>query len=303
MKRLRACLALSGLLLVMAGCDSERLTQFAEFSTAGTQYVQAFHKLIIQAGSAFIAADSVTLTVARSQAGPAAVAANAAQFRTDVHTDDKLLAKILVDLGTIDQQATNLCAYFDSISKLTDGKLTSSMTTATTGLLKSVKDLEPAVGKVTLGGEPLSTVVKGATEIVVAHFEVKALNDQLKIAAPVVDTALSLQEAAVERIGDRMKADLAVSLEAYETTHILDPYVKPVPDLPSDWNARRETFLRATATIASVDCARSAIGMLHKAFIQLVQNKQTISLATLLNQIDKISGYAGTIESSLEKKK
>jgi hypothetical protein len=112
----------------------------------------------------------------------------------------------------------------------------------------------------------------------VTDFEVKALNDQLTNATPVIDAALTLQEEAVQRIGDRMKADLAVSLEAFETTNILGPYVKPVPDLPSDWNASRETFLRPTATIASVDNAKSAIGMLNKAFIQLVQNKQTISL-------------------------
>lgn len=139
-----------------------------------TQYVQAFHKLITQAGWAFIAADSVTLTAARNQATAAAVAANAAELSGDVHTHDTKLAKILTDLGTIDQQATNLGAYFDSISKLTDGKLTSSMTTATTGLLKSIEDLDPAVGKVTLGGEPLPAVVKSATGIAVAHFELES---------------------------------------------------------------------------------------------------------------------------------
>jgi hypothetical protein len=297
MKRLTVCLVVPTLLLFLSACDSERLTQFAEFATAGSQYVQAFHTLIAQAGSVFIATDSLVLTTARNQVGAEVVANNAAEFRGNVHKDDELLKTTLNDLGLIDQQATQLGAFFDSISKLTDGKAAASMTTATTGLLTSIEGLNSAVGKVTLGGTPLSTVVSGVTKIAVAHFEVQALNQELQKAAPVIDTALSLQEAAVDRIGDRMKADLTVSLANSESTTILDPYVKNAA-LPANWNASRETYLRATVTINNLDNAKSAVKMLHTAFIQLCENKQTISLATLLAEINKIAGYVAAAEEA-----
>jgi hypothetical protein len=291
------CLVVPTLLLLFSACDSERLTQFAEFATAGSQYVQAFHTLITQAGSVFIATDSLVLTTARNQVGVEVVAKNAAEFRGNVQKNDELLKTTLDDLGLIDQQATQLGAFFDSISNLTDGKAAASMTTATTGLLTSIEGLNSAVGKVTLGGTPLSTVVSGVTKIAVAHFEVKALNQELQKAAPVINTALSLQEAAVSRIGERMKADLTASLANCESTTILDPYVKNAA-LPANWNASRETYLRATVTINNLDNAKSAIKMLHTAFIQLCENKQTISLATLLAEINKIAGYVAAAEEA-----
>ena len=297
MKRLTVFLLVSSLLVLFSACDSERLTQFAEFATAGTQYVQAFHKLINQAGSVFIAADSLALTAARNQAGAELVSKNAAEFRANVQKSNALLKTTLEDLRLIDQQATQLGAFFESISKLTDGKAAASMTTATTGLLTSIEGLNSDVGKVKLGGAPLSTVVGGVTTIVVAHFEVKALNQELQKAAPVIDTALRLQEAAVDRIGQRMKDDLALSLDNSEATTILDPYVKNAA-LPATWNANRERYLRASVTIGSLDNAKSAIQMLHTAFIQLCENKQTISLGTMLGEINKMTGYAGVAEDA-----
>jgi hypothetical protein len=58
----------------LVGCDTERLSQFSSFAAAGSQYVQNFHQLTAQAGSAMIASDSATLIVARTQAGAATFA-------------------------------------------------------------------------------------------------------------------------------------------------------------------------------------------------------------------------------------
>lgn len=53
-------------LTLVYGCDSHRLDQFADFASAGSQYVQNFHQITAQAGSAMIAIDSATLMVIRN---------------------------------------------------------------------------------------------------------------------------------------------------------------------------------------------------------------------------------------------
>src|SRR5208337_1258722 len=63
--RVLALLVLPVLLLTSVACEQERLDQFSTFATAGSQYVQAFHKLIAAAGSAAIAANSESLSDAR----------------------------------------------------------------------------------------------------------------------------------------------------------------------------------------------------------------------------------------------
>jgi len=292
MKHRKQVPTLVAVFLILSGCDSERLTQFGSFASAGSQYVQALHKVIEQAGSAMIASDSATLLVARKQAGTGDAGA--------VAKDDQLLEEYLGNLQKLDYHATLLGSYFEAITNLTNGKAAGSTASAATGLLDSINSLNPSIEKTTFAGKSVKDYVKSGTNLVVAHFEVKALTEQLQKSAPVIDQALALQEAAITAIADQMKASLNATLEVQESTAVIDPYVKGPP--PS-WNSDRESFLRTKITIDDVDHAKSAISQLHTAFRQLVENRNaSIDLTTVLNEISKMSGYAGAIESSLKAK-
>src|SRR5437667_875698 len=107
-----AVIVLAVVFPLSSGCDSQRLDQFASFASAGSQYVQALHKVIEQAGSAMIASDSATLIVARKQAGTG--------DRNAVIRDDQLLEIYLDNLQKIDSHATLLGQYFNAIAKLTN---------------------------------------------------------------------------------------------------------------------------------------------------------------------------------------
>ena len=280
----------TAVLLLLAGCDSERLTQFGSFASAGSQYVQAFHKVIEQAGSAMIASDSATLLVARKQAGTG--------DKQAVIQDDKLLEEYLANLQKLDHHATLLGSYFEAITNLTNGKSADSTASAATGLLDSINSLNPSIEKLTFAGKSVKDFVQSGTKLVVAHFEVKALNDQLQKSAPAIDQALALQEAAISALAEQMKASLNATLEVQESTTVIDPYVSGPP--PS-WNSDREAFLRTKVSIDDVDHAKSAVSLLRTSFRQLVENRSTsIDLTTLLNEISKMAGYARAIESSLK---
>jgi hypothetical protein len=274
------------------GCDSERLDQFVSFATAGSQYAQALHKVIADAGSAMIASDSATLLVIRKQAGggdPNAVTQN-----------DRLLETYLDNLQKIDTHASLLGSYFSAISNLTNGKAASNTATAATGLLDSINNFNPQIEKIAFAGKNIKDFVSPGTNLVVTHFEVKILDEQLHKAAPTIDQALALQEAAVTAIAEQMKAALGASLEVRESTDVIVPYVNGPP---ANWNSNRESFLRVKVTIDSVDHARTAISHLRLAFKQLLENPRTsIDLSTLLGEIGKMAGYASALESSVPSK-
>jgi hypothetical protein len=286
-------------LTFFSSCDTQRLGQFAAFATAGSQYVTAFHQLTAQAGSAMIAIDSVVLITAHNQVG-SDLKTNPSKYESEVVSHDQLLQTYLANLQLLDEHATQLGSYFDAISNLADGKAASGTSTAATDLLNSIEALSPSVAKATFLGKSVQDYVTTGTPLVVAHFEVKALDDQLRKAAPVIDTALSLQEAAVAAIGSQLKASLGDTLSASETNEVVDPYLQTT-ELPANWNTNREAFLRAKVTLGNLDSAQAAIKQLHITFKQLVEDKNaSIDLTTLLNDITKMAGYANSLESSLK---
>jgi hypothetical protein len=273
---------------LLSGCDSNRLDQFASFAAAGSQYVQAFHKVTEKAGSAMIAVDSAALIVARNQAG-------VGDAKT-VEQNDRALETYLANLRMIDSHANLLGAYFDAITRLANGKAADDTSAAAAALLDSIDSFNPQIEKAWFGDKNVKDYIKGGTNLTVTHFEVKALNDHLKKAAPTIDQALTLQEAAIQAIAEQMKASLSDTFTVRESMEVIQPYVQGPP---ANWSAHRESFLRTKMTIADVDNANVAIQKLHASFRELVQNRNaSIDFAALLNDINKIAGYASAIEAS-----
>jgi hypothetical protein len=277
-----------------SGCYQERVNQFSTFATAGSLYVQNFHKLILAAGSAMIAADSATLISAGNLGTPP---------DGTVAKDDQLLAAYLTNLSKIDAHATALGSYFDAVSRLTDKNLGASMATSANGLLDSIAKLNPEIAKVKFAGKSVGDYVNLGVPLVVTAYKVRVLDEHLKKAAPVIDQALALQESALDCIGDQMKASLGAALQVRERTAVIDPYNSaygsmPRKPLPSTWNSDREVFLRAKVTIDSLESAKAAIKSLRTAYQQLVTAKTSPDLSSILDEIDEMGVYVAAVESS-----
>lgn len=283
--------------MALSGCDTTRLSQFGSFAAAGTAYVTTFQTFTADAGSAFISADSATLIVARNQAGNQ-ISTNAAFYEKNIAADDVTLQQYLANLQKLNAHAALLGAYFAAITQLTNGKASAATVTDLDSLVDSINTFNPEIEKASFAGKNVKDYLGAVTNLVVAHFEVKALDAQLAKAAPVIDKALSLQEAAVKAIGAQMKDSLAASLQVQESTNVLTPYVTAGP-LPTSWAANREAYLRENLNLQSADSAETAITSLHKAFTELVTNKQpTINFASLMSDIGKMAGYAADVKAA-----
>lgn len=283
--------------VVLFGCDSQRLGQFSSFAAAGTLYVQTFHQLTAEAGTAMIASDSTTLITARSLAG-SALATHTAQFRSDVQKNDQQLEEYLTTLQKLDAHATLLGSYFGAITQLTNGSADTKVATAADSFLDSINTFNPEIEKATIGNQPIKNFIQPAATLIVDHFEVKALNEQLKKAAPTIDQALTLQEAAVDALTAQIKSSQSASMEARENTDVIDPYATS-GNLAANWQSNRDSFLHDAVTINGLTSAKAAISQLHVTFRQLVQDKHASpNIAALIADIEKVSGYISAVKST-----
>lgn len=284
----------------LPGCDTDRLAQFGTFAAAGSAYVTAFHSFTQQAGVAFIGADSATLITERKMAGESGVASNAATFRQKVSTADTQMKTYLDNLQKLDHHADLLGSYFSAITALTDGKSSSSTVTAVKGLVDSINQFNPEIEKLSFGGKNVKDFLAPVTELVVAHFAVKALDEELKRSAPAIQRALALQQAAVSALGEQMKASLGASLQVQESKDVIGPYVANAP-LPDTWPAARLAYLQASLDLQTADSAKAAVGKLQSAFTDLTTNTHAqIDFRSLVDAIGKMAGYASAAKSATQ---
>ena len=285
-------------MLFLVGCDTDRLAQFGSFAAAGTAYVTTFQTFTAGAGSAFIAADSATFVKARTNQDDAHLVANAKVLRAALAEDDKTLKAYLSNLQKLNAHANLLGAYFAAMTQLTNGKASAATVTSMNSLLDSINTFNPEIEKASFAGKNVKDFLGVATQLVVTHYEVKELDEQLKKSAPVIDRALTLQQAAVEAISAQLSDSLSASLQLQESANVLDPYVTPGP-LPSAWIASREAYIRQNVMLQSADGADAAIKSLHTAFTQLATDKSsTINFAKLYSDIGTMAGYAAAAQAS-----
>ena len=290
---------LVGSALALCGCDQERLDQYSTFATAGSLYVASFHQLTTQAGSAMIAVDSVVFIQEHSNVA-SDLAKHPKVYSDKLTQHDKLLLQHLAVLKLLDAHATLLGSYFNAIAKLTDGKTATATSAGATDLLKAIDGMDNDISKCTLGGKTVSEYVTVGTSFVVAHFQVKALDDQLQSSAPIIERALELQEAAVAALSQEIKSSLGDALSAKEMSDVINPYLN-AHDLPANWNTNREAYLRASMTLTTADSAQTAIKQLHNSFKQLVENKTgPVDLQTLVKGVTDMAAYANAADATLK---
>ena len=289
-------------ILCLVGCDTDRLAQFGAFAAAGSAYATTFQIFTAEVGSAFIAADSAVLVKARTNLDAPHLTANAPVLRASLAQDDKTLKEYLANLQKLDAHAKLLEEYFEAMTNLTNGKSSAATVTSMDSLVDAIDTYNGQIEKVSFAGKNVKDFLGPATQLIVAHYEVKVLDHQLKKSAPVIDKALTLQQAAVEALSAQLSDSLSASLQLEESSKVFDPYVQPGP-LPSAWAEEREAYLRQDVTLQTANCAEDAIKELHKAFTKLATDKTSrVDFKKLMTDIGTMAGYTAAANSVLKEK-
>ncbi len=296
MKR-KAFLVFIGIVsIVLAGCDVRNLAQFGAFAAAGTAYVTAAHTFFQDAGSAYIAATSASLVSERSNAGGAQ--ANDAEYRSNLLRQDEEARTYLANLRQIDLHASLLGQYFLAITNITSGKASQAAAGQVSGLGDAIGNFNPQVGSIKIGPTELKSGLTPATNLAMAHFELKALNDELKRHGPAIDEALSLQELAVRAIAQQMRGNVQSALLEEEQARVVMPYIAPGA-LPRRWSDDRAAYLRRTSELDSAEAAEKASRELHEAYRALISSKNAnVDFKKLIESIGQMAGYASAAQST-----
>ena len=295
-RTLSVLLAATVLVASVTGCDSDRLQNFATFAGLGTAYVSAFHGLTKAAGDAYVANSNATMIEARTMSGdPVAAAPTLLPLvkKNAVYTRD-----YLITLEKLDAQADLLGDYFAAVAQLSGTKNADAISASTESLVDALKGVAPQIEDLKIGANPITTFLPQASTVVVAHFEVKALDKRLQQDAPVIDHALALQEAAVGALSVQLAAALKDSNDMFEESRIERPFAS-AGALPSSWSADREKVIRTTVILDNAEGAKEASKKLRTSFEDLVSNKDAqLDLKGLLAALQQMSGYINAVNST-----
>lgn len=256
------------LVTLMSGCATTRVTQFHNFSQAGSAYVKASQVVLDEAGTAAIDADSLI-----SQQGRDALK-TADERRKSITTGDEELRERLLILREIGRHERLLQSYFETLGALADSNAPSTLGTAAEGVFDSISKLSPTIKNASLAGVKIENHIPQATSFVVQSFKVKALEKELKARSAAIEREIALEEAAFEVIADNLQTDLTVRLQLQESQEVIEPYASP-DALPPSWPQRRNEILQATVAAQSAQSAAEAAGKLRDSFIALVENRLT----------------------------
>ena len=283
--------------LLLTGCDSERIEQFSSLAAAGSAYAATFPVLSEQLGNAQI-------TITNDQA----VAAHMAGIDTDtakakISQQDTDLKIFLSTIDKLNAQTAVLGAYFAAMAQLANSKNSDQIVTSANGLYTQLKSVNAAVGNSKFSSDPAAKTIDEllgpVTQLVVAHFQVKALDANLNAHAQEVDRALALQEKAVQEMTLILSLAVNGDDKAREQSQVIGPYVS-TKDLPKSWASDRTAYIRSSVSLASADAAKDAITKLRTAFQDVVQNKSSqIDFNSLLDVIGKMAGYANDVKTAI----
>jgi hypothetical protein len=288
-------IALLGVVVFLSGCDSERLKEFSSLAAAGSAYAATFPTLTNQLGSAHIMIDSdFAISQKKVHSQDPSLLAKA------IGEQDVQLKHYLATLDKLNAHAALLGAYFDAMAQMANTKNSEQVATSANGLLTHIGDLNATIKNAKIGTKTISDFLEVESKLVVAHFQVKALDENIQTHADVIDKALSLQEAAIKAIRAELTDDLSNINQFNEQDKVIGPFVASGTDVPKSWSADREAYIRSTLMLENADAAQNAITKLRGTFRDVVQDKGAqVDFNGLLTAIGGMAGYANAVKAAV----
>lgn len=265
MKFLKIYFILTMAVALLSGCATQRINQFKNFANAGKAYSEAMVVLTKEAGHAAIDADSAILMLSRKNW-------DSNEREDNILENTEELKKLLSVMSDLRKHTLLLKKYFTALSKLAESDAPSGIGEEATNLVAELGKISPKIKDARIGEANVSDFIKIAVPLFVAHFQQKALEDELNRNGKVIEEELELQKAVLTIMADELKGDFEVILNQKELIEVDKPFINDKP-LPKDWKKNRREVLSAYVSMASVENATKAAKELKKAFIALVENK------------------------------
>jgi len=266
--------------VLLSSCARARLNHFRNFSQAGAAYTRAVSVVLDEAGATAVEANSLLAVADRPLSEK-----ERGEF---INKNNELMRARLAILGDLKRHAQLLRSYFDALAALADGDASSGVGTAAQGAVQSLGTLHPRIAKASVGGLSVASLVGSVAKIVVARFQVAALEKELKANAQTIERELDLQRAALSAIARILRTDLQIQVQQRESQEVVIPYVKDAALAPA-WRQRRRELLVAQASVTSADAAVEAARQLQLAFVALSEGRgRLVDVPAMISDINDI---------------
>ena len=267
-------------MVLLSSCARARLNHFRNFSQAGAAYTRAVSVVLDEAGATAVEANSLLAVADRPLSEK-----ERGEF---INKNNELMRARLAILGDLKRHAQLLRSYFDALAALADGDASSGVGTAAQGAVQSLGTLHPRITKASVGGLSVASLVGSVAKIVVARFQVAALEKELKANAQTIERELDLQRAALSAIARILRTDLQIQVQQRESQEVVIPYVKDAALAPA-WRQRRRELLVAQASVTSADAAVEAARQLQLAFVALSEGRgRLVDVPAMISDINDI---------------
>lgn len=264
--RLRRCasvlFALLLIFLLAIGCATQRLAQFKAFSEAGTAYADSVTAATKEAGEIAIRRDTLDLIQGRASW-------TAEKRREAIETQDAQMKVRLALLAEARRHAKLLRTYFASM----DALARSDAPAAAGQAAQKTVDALSACSQQILGSETfgasISQGVGKLTELIVGHFQKRALEKELRKHGNMIRREIEIQRLLLKELGDDARQHLQVMKNLALKNDYRDPYFSSSP-LPSSWSKTRSELLNAPEAPPALTAAEEAAAKLQDAFSKLL---------------------------------
>jgi hypothetical protein len=280
--------------MLFSSCTTARVNHFKNFSEAGAAYSDVVEVLLDEAGTAAIDTDSLVLMKTRP-------ALPVEERKQAILNHNQLLRERLTILGDLKRHVYLLRTYFQALAALAESDAPSGIGTATEGVVSALGKLHPRIKEGKIGELDVSSFVNPVTRIAVAHFQVAALEKELKARAQTIERELDIQQAALSAVAKGLRTDLRSQIQQLESKDVILPYVRE-GSLPHEWKQKRREALSAHFVLSSADAAADAAKKLKISFVGLSEGRFTlVDVPALVNDINEILSLIEKIKGEGEK--
>jgi len=279
--------------VILFSCTSQRISQFTTFATAGESYSGAMVNLTQEAGKIAIDADSEHLL----------------QFR-DKYTEedrkriilerDSALKGLLETIGDIRAHTSLLSRYFTALGQLAGSESPVTITARLTSLVSSLGTIHPKLVNASIGNVSVKDFIGSAAPFVISGIKQKKLEDELRRNAGTIERELELQNAILRALSEEMQNDLEMLLKLKDFNQVLQPYIN-TGQPGKEWKNNRKEVMTAYLSLDAVENAQAAAGEMKTAFLNLLENKISVSgFKTLFDNINAMIDLVEKVRGNSE---
>ncbi len=278
--------------VLLTGCGSTKINQFAKFSAAGFTYTEALDELVDEVADTAIDADTISLVKARKG------------LKTQKERGDEIIASTkrlknqLNVLGDLKRHVFLLKKYFLTLGRLTESEFDEAIANNASALVTEIQNFSPKLRDADINGTNINQLVNPLTNAAIRKFRLDALNEHFtEERVKTIGLALETHEALLTLLAEKIRDDQEDILAFKETEEIDRPF-RNKGDLPKKWMENRKAVLSNRISLASADNAVEAASSLKKAFLALVTtNSGEANIDDVFADINEILDLVDLVKS------